>query len=273
MITILEDSSLAPARWSDLADELDCWGVQGRIATLWWRDDDAVAPSRRLDDLLTVAGNTPVALAVIPGLAEPALAGWLERQAPRSLRVLQHGWRHVNHGVARKSEFPPEREPQQVAADLILGHARLREMFADRALAVLVPPWNRFEDALLPQLVKTGIAAISRLKPRRAVFAHPAVVAANVHVDLVDWRADRTFVGEAAALAAVVDHLRARREGLVDPAEATGILTHHLVQDEATGIFLGRLIGLTRGHAAAAWLDAEAVFAAAGADMSARGPR
>ena len=34
------------AGWPDLTAELDRWGEAGRTATLWWRDDDATAPSR-----------------------------------------------------------------------------------------------------------------------------------------------------------------------------------------------------------------------------------
>jgi hypothetical protein len=56
------------AGWPDVVDELDRWRDAERVATLWWRDDDAVAPSARLDRLVTIAGKVPVALAVIPAL-------------------------------------------------------------------------------------------------------------------------------------------------------------------------------------------------------------
>src|ERR1700752_5355387 len=102
MITVLDNSAPGSTPWTDLGDELNRWEAEGRIATLWWRDDDAVAPSRRLDDLLTVAGAVPVSLAVIPANAEPALAGWLERHAPTSVGVLQHGYQHANYASAVK---------------------------------------------------------------------------------------------------------------------------------------------------------------------------
>ena len=31
------------ATWNDLQAELDQWGAEGREATIWWRDDDAIA--------------------------------------------------------------------------------------------------------------------------------------------------------------------------------------------------------------------------------------
>ena len=272
MVTVSE-ASPAAARWADLARELDCWGAEGRNAGLWWRDDDAAAPCERLDRLLAIARTAPVALAVIPALAAPGLAAWLEASAARADRpapiaVLQHGWRHLDHApraatdrlLAKKSEFPADRPGLTVAADLAAGRERLRALFGGRALAVLAPPWNRFDDSFLPLLAGCGIGAISQVKPRAAAWPAPGVFAANVHVDLVAWKEGRGFIGEAAALGGLVGHLRARRGGEADRDEPTGILTHHLVQDLATDEFLMRLMALTLAHPAARWLDAGEVF-------------
>src|SRR5207247_4242563 len=82
------------AEWPDLVDELDRWGLAGRVAMLWWRDDDAVTVTPQLNKLLELAGEVPVALAVIPALARPELAtalrGW------PLVAVMQHGWQHAN---------------------------------------------------------------------------------------------------------------------------------------------------------------------------------
>jgi hypothetical protein len=61
----------------------------------------------------------------------------------------------------------------------------------------------------------------------------------------------------------IVAHLRARRLQQVDGEEPTGILTHHLVQDEDSYAFLRQLIDLTAAHPAACWLQAREVFAEA----------
>ncbi len=245
---------------------------------MWWRDDDAAAPCDRLDRLLAIAGKVPVALAVIPAAAQPGLAARFGDPARRSngsarVTILQHGWRHTDHGSgtgAKKSEFPAERSAASVTSDLVAGRERLRRLFGRRALSVLAPPWNRFAEVFLPLLAGCGIAAISRVNPRGAARPAPGVFAANVHVDLVAWKGDRGFIGEAAALGGLVGHLQARRCGDVDRNEPTGILTHHLVQDEATGDFLLRLVALTAAHRAARWLDAGEVFAP-GLDAAAAG--
>lgn len=266
MITISDSPATASSQWRDFYDELNRWGAEGRVATLWWRDDDAAIPCRQLDELFRVADRIPVALAVIPALAGSALAGWLEQCAPSSVRVLQHGWRHADHGgCGKKSEFPSSRPRDRAAADLWQGSDRLAALFGSRALGVLAPPWNRFEAAFLPLLLEAGIASISRIKPRSTAYPLAGLYASNVHVDLVAWRGERGFIGAAAALGGLTAHLRDRRCGNADGDEPTGILTHHLVQDSATKAFLAELIGLTRRHPAVHWLDAGEVFSPLGA--------
>jgi hypothetical protein len=263
----LRREDLPPAvRWSDLVEELDRWTEAGRVATLWWRDDDATGPSDRLDRLLSISGDIPVALAVVPAGAEARLPAWLahpsrSRQTAR-LFVLQHGWRHQSHAASsKKSEFPPERSRDAVACDLAAGRMKLVTLFEARALPVLAPPWNRFDCGFLSLLPDCGLSGISRVGPRGSVCPTPRVVAANVHVDLVAWTGDRGFIGEEAALRGLIGHLHARRSDGVDAEEPTGILTHHLVQDEVTDTFLHKLAALTGAHRAARWLDATEVFA------------
>lgn len=257
-------SPTADVEWSDLTDELDRWQAAGRTATVWWRDDDAIAPSERLERMLSIAGEVPVALAVIPGPAEPRLAGWLAGCHCSKVTVLQHGWRHQNHAAnGKKSEFSAARPLREAAAELTAGRARLSELFGSLALPILVPPWNRLDACFLPILSDCGIRGISRINPRAARCPGPGLIEANVHIDLVAWTGDRGFIGESAALGGVVRNLRARRMGRACADEPTGILTHHLVQDEATDGFLHRLLSATRAHAAACWLAAGQVFSSA----------
>jgi hypothetical protein len=254
-----------PAEWPDLVDELDRWEEAGRVATLWWRDDDAVAPSRALERLVSIAGQVPIALAVIPARAQAELAAWLsDRQVSvpgARIDVLQHGWNHSNRSVgAKKSEFPAERSSAVVASELAEGRRRLTKLFGTRALPVLVPPWNRFDDRHLPFLGHCDLSGISRAKPRRRARPVLGIVEANVHVDLVAWAGDRNFIGEEAALSNLIAHLQARRLRLTCADEPTGLLTHHLIQDEPTEAFLQRLLEVSGAHVAAHWLAAIEIF-------------
>ncbi|HEX3881159.1 MAG TPA: hypothetical protein VHW66_00730 [Stellaceae bacterium] len=241
--------SAANADWSDLRSELDRWEEAGQLASLWWRDDDAVAATPALDRLLSLAGPIPLALAVIPEAAETGLAAAL-RGRPH-IAVLQHGWSHANHaGAGRKSEFPPGRRPDLVAADLDAGRRRLTGMFAEIA-PVLAPPWNRLAPEFEVLLATLGIEALSTMASRQG----GATRKLDVHVDLTAWKAGRGFVGTGPALGGIVAALRRRRLGLDAAALPTGILTHHLIMDDATAEFVGELVAAVAEHAAAGWAD------------------
>ena len=246
-------SSESDTDWSDLEAELGRWSGAGRQAAFWWRDDDAKTATPALGRQLELAEDMPLALAVVPGDAEPNLAAALAGHA--NVRVLQHGWRHRNHAGSEKSELGPERPLGPRLQELTEGRDRLAALFGARVLPMLVPPWNRIGEDLVAMLPSLGFRALSTYNPRRGALAAPGLAAINTHVDLVDWSGSRGFIGESAALALTAGHLRARRLGLADAVEPTGILTHHLVQDAATDAFLRRLVSLLREHRGARFLD------------------
>jgi hypothetical protein len=242
-------------KWPDLVAELDRWGETGHVASLWWRDDDAVAPTPELTALLQVAGAAPVGLAVIPGKASRELPGFLDN-APQ-VAVLQHGWRHTNHAAAgaKKSEFPAHRAAA-VVDELAEGRQRLKTLFGPRALPVLVPPWNRFAAEFVPLLTKTGIRGLSSMASRRTAALPSNLASMDVHLDLVAWKDGRRFIGTAAALTGLIGNLQARRLGQAIRGTVTGILTHHLVMDRAGAGFLDRLAATVERHMAARWANA-----------------
>jgi hypothetical protein len=238
------------AEWAELVNELDRWAETGRVAILWWRDDDAVAATPQLAVLLRLAAGIPLALAVIPALAEPGLADALADAS--EVAVLQHGWRHANHARhGKKSEYPPSRPAAEVAQELTAGKTRLQALFGARAVPVLVPPWNRFADDFLPLLPELGVVAISAT-PSRALLP-PGLAALDVHIDPVAWHSGRGFVGEPAALGALIRQLQARRLGAAPADRPIGLLTHHLVTEVPTAAFIERLIAVTGTHRAVRW--------------------
>src|SRR5689334_4771680 len=82
--------------------------------------------------------------------------------------------------------------------------SRLAELFDARALPILVPPWNRFDDSFLGILGACGLSAISRAKPRSATPPPSDVAEIDIHVDLVAWAGNRGFIGEERALGGLV---------------------------------------------------------------------
>jgi hypothetical protein len=228
---------------------------------LWWRDDDAERPTPALDRLLDMAAGVPLALAVIPGRAIAPLAQLLASRP--DLRVLQHGWMHANHAAAdeKKCELGPQRPLPMIMDELAAGWRRLAGLFGPLAIAVLTPPWNRMTETLVPLLATAGYLGLSTAGPRRQAEPSPGLRQVNTHADLAAWPTGR-FIGSASALGLIVTHLAARRAGHVDAAEPTGLLTHHLVMDRETEVFIARFLALTREHRAARWLGAAEAFAA-----------
>ncbi len=248
--------------WDTLPQELELWRARERRATIWWRDDDAVRPGPALDRLLALSARhgAPLALAVIPAAAEPALARRLA-EAPQAV-VLQYGYAHRNHAPddRKKCELGRSRPAEAVLAELAAGRDRLGALFGARALPVLVPPWNRISVELLPALPGLGYRGLSTYTPRKAAHPVPELLQVNTHLDPIRWKPERRFLGEAAALDLLCGHLAARREGRADPDEPSGILTHHAVHDEALWRFLDRLLATLATHPAVRPLTAAAVF-------------
>lgn len=258
--------------WRDaLYRELDEWNFAGVAATLWWRDDDAQAPSPALDHALALARrfDAPLALAVIPEGMDSKLPAHLE-SAGAEVTVLQHGFAHRNHAPPgmKKMELGAHRPAAEVHRELAAGFAALKAAFGARAVnavkfvPALTPPWNRITAELLPGLAGIGFTGVSTFGARASPSPAPGVRAVNTHADIIDWKGGRRFIGAEAAAAALVAHLQARRLGQADDAEPTGLLTHHLVHDAAAWEFLDELFAALDEHPAVKWLSAGAIFSA-----------
>ena len=244
--------------WSDLRRELDLWAARGETPTLWWRDDDAAEPSADLDRAMALAeaAAVPLALAVIPAenrltavdLAGRGHAGPARLCPPQPCRPRRQEER-AGCGAPRRS--------CHCRADDRAGCAG--KAFGSAFRPVLVPPWNRLGAHLPPLLPELGYAGLSRFgaRDRPAIGAMRIV---NTHVDIIDWKGARGFVGVEAALGQAIGHLQARRGGTADPAEATGLLTHHRVHDSGCWDFLEELFAVTAGNGAAEWRSAASLF-------------
>ena len=256
--------------WRILSEELDAWAAAGRAATLWWRDDDAVEPSADLERLLGLAAarDVPIALAAIPARASEALARGIETAGAR-VTLLQHGYAHRNHAPAaeKKAELGAHRPENKVLEELARGQARMTALFGSGQFGlgwapVLVPPWNRIAEGLVPEVGRLGFRGLSTYGARAAAEPVPGLVQINSHVDIMRWDAPRGFLGAAEALDLLAGHLRARRLGQADAAEPSGLLSHHGAHDEACWAFLDELLGRLAEHPAARFVAAEEAFAA-----------
>ncbi|TAJ81584.1 polysaccharide deacetylase family protein [Reyranella sp.] len=231
--------------WQVLLDEAARWRDAGRTADLWWRDDDAVDVGPALDRLLDLHRETaaPLALAVVPAQATTALAQRLG--AEPGVDVLQHGYAHTNHATPpdKKIELGLQRPAMIVLGDLGTGWLALERLFAAQALPVMVPPWNRIAEILVPTLPEIGYRGLSTFGPRKRAEPVRGFRQVNTHVDLIDWKAGGGFVGEEAALTALVEALARSRSR---DGEPIGLLSHHLAMDGGAWDFLRSVLEATK---------------------------
>lgn len=248
---------MALVGWTALGEELRRWRDAGRTAELWWRDDDAAKPFAALTRLLSISASSgvPLALAVVPLSADEEIFAGLRAT------VLMHGTDHVNRAGPgeKKTEFASAEPAEDAAARLKAARERLESLAQDKFLPVLAPPWNRMKPDLAARLPACGLRGISRFGARKSAEAAPGVREVNTHVDILDWRGTRGFVGEDAALAALVAHLSAKFRNAADAGEATGVLTHHAVHDAASWTFIERLFERTRALGAR-WAEPAGLF-------------
>jgi hypothetical protein len=211
--------------------------LAGRSLRLWWRDDDAADWTPALERLLDLAAGLalPLAVAAVPArLSDQARAHLL---AAPQVTLLVHGLAHTNHAPAgaKKAEFGPHRPLAVMQQEIADARRRLPE-----AAPIFVPPWNRIDPALLPQLTQLGFRGLSS----HGAVRHPTagLVQVNTWVDPIDWRAGRRLLAVPAILAQF--HAAAQHGGPI------GLLTHHAAMDEAMWQFLDELLhSLTRFQA------------------------
>ncbi|MFT6559030.1 polysaccharide deacetylase family protein [Sneathiella sp.] len=241
------------ADWDLLQAELDEWLDAGKRATFWWRDDDLNEPTDAFMRLLQLraALDIPLGLAVIPDRVDPHIAD----EADGCL-FLQHGVLHQNFADTgqKKCEFPDTRPVDESLSDILSGKSRMEELFGDQFLPVFVPPWNRITSRLLGPLAEAGFVGLSRYKARENAVHSGGLVEINTHVDPIFWRGNRSALDEKEVLALVIRHLQARRSGGVDALEPTGLLTHHLVHDEAIWEITFKLLSFLNSHKAVRWM-------------------
>lgn len=239
--------------WTPLEAELRTWSQERLTLPLWWRDDDATAPSDALDRLAGLAHRLglPVHLAVIPSLADARLADHLTED----LIPVVHGWSHSNNALkdAKKAEFDAHRPLAKMQSEAGAGLRRLTELFGTALQPMFVPPWNRIDQALLPSLSPLGYRWLSTFTPRANSVAATGLTRVNTHLDPIFWKGNRALADPDGLISQVARQLKDRREGNADNDEPYGILTHHLVHDDAIWEFTEALLTRLLSSPARVW--------------------
>jgi len=248
--------------WSQLEQELDEWVSSKCMATLWWRDDDAVKPGQKLDRLIELTSDAGLLLAVIPFRAAKSLARLLNGFP--HVQIAQHGYAHENHAPRGQGsgawELGMHRGETVVLNDLAKGRERLEELFGSAFIPVVVPPWNRIAPELLIPIAARGYKGVSAFGPANLSVTPSELIIANAHCDPIRWKNGAMFAGESKTISQLVAHLESRRCGQPGPDEHTGFLTHHIDLDGAGWEFCSRLLTVINEHPGARWISPTSVF-------------
>lgn len=247
--------------FDDVRRELDHWTAEGFVAPLWLRDDDAIAATSSLNQLLDRCRSNEISvlLAVIPMLANESLVAALAAE-PRA-EIGMHGIRHRNHAPASRKaeELAVERGRDAIVTELGAARDRLVGLFGADAGTWYVPPWNRIAPDVAHWLPAVGFRVLSAFGAARQPGDTP-LRHANTHVDIIDWKGGRTGRPLGWVAGELARQLRLARE---DGGRAVGILTHHLVHDTATWQALDAIIEATRHHPSARWIKPSSLVPAA----------
>ncbi|QJB55774.1 polysaccharide deacetylase family protein [Pseudodesulfovibrio sp. zrk46] len=242
-----------------LFTELGKWAQAEMTASFWWRDDDAGEPCIELDRLIGLSDQyaAPCGLATIPVRAGEPLRKTLA-EAPH-VWVLQHGYAHVNHAPKGNGawELGLHRPVSTVLDELRQGMLKLSQLFKERFVPVVVPPWNKMDPELLPYLPVMGFRGVSASYKAHRPVPPGDLRVADAHCDLLSWKGkDKSarFAGSEKCVTSLVDHLKDKRTGRTDETEPTCVLTHHLEMDEAAWDFMDTLLSVISGHPAATWV-------------------
>jgi hypothetical protein len=251
--------------WRALDDALHRAEDAGVTIPFWWRDDDAAASTPALDRLLALARRfeVPLVLAAVPAKVEPSLVRRLQDE-PR-VGVAVHGLAHANHAPqgAKKAEFGAHRPLARLAEDARDGLRLARARFGERLAPVFVPPWNRMTPELAEILPRLGFIGLSTFGERPGREPAPGLVQVNAHVDPIAWREGGRIRRPEEIASAVAELIRRRMTRAAGEPEPIGLLTHHLVHDEALWAFCDDFLSRLLAHPSVRLAEVAAMFVGA----------
>ena len=213
-------------------------------ALIYFRADDIAVPGANFLRMMELFSNyrIPLSLAVVPA--------WLTAQRWKALRHPgqrvsslwcwhQHGWRHINHEYAgRSQEFGPARLQADIKDDLLKGKCRLENIIGKNFYPVFTPPWNRCNLKTLELVKDCGFFAVSRNCGALPPAPH-TLPDFCVDVDLHTRRVIDPTTEWSRFFAELTEYLSSGR---------CGIMIHHRRMNAAAFDILEALVKVLKGH-------------------------
>ena len=152
-------------------------------------------------------------------------------------------------------ELGDHRPLDEVVQELRAGFERLTSLFPETFHPALVPPWNRISPSVQGVAKPIGLRGLSTFGAAPAEEPYQV----NTHLDIFAWRPERRPLSRAEAYAVLNAVIERRLTGGDEPI---GILTHHLVHEEASWDLLDELLGTIAKHPAVRWPSVGELFGA-----------
>ncbi len=237
--------------------ELSLWQQNGQQCHFWWRDDDATQDTPALQKLIDLHQQTkiPVALSVIPKFAHVTLLQQI-KNLPQ-ISILQHGWQHRNYELPEQpfSEFGSSRDSEIIRQELRTGRNLLKAMFAKQFVTGFVAPWNNLAAKHWPEFDQYDLVSFHDGAANQMPSKFKQL---NVHIDILRWRKYPKFRGTTRTIKAILKQLKQRRTDQQFD-KPIGIMSHHLVMDNASWQFLTKLLNFLRQESVVQFLDIQSL--------------
>jgi len=168
-----------------------------------------------------------------------------------------HGIAHANNAGAGVKKQELVSGGDETVRALALAWQRVSTLFGERALPILVPPWNRIAPDLVRRLPEAGFAGLSTYATMIASAPGRRI---DTHIDPIDWKGGGGRVGASAhiaRLAAMLEESLDRNPPVLGPV---GLLTHHLVHDPWVWALVRELLTVLSAHRAVRFVAARELF-------------
>lgn len=216
--------------------------LKQKKVNFWFRDDDVGIDDDGLEVLINYMNklNINLFIAAIPTKTNNILATKLKKY--QNICIGQHGYSHTNYSLTEQSEYPNERDKEDVKKELCIGRDKLKEEFGEKFLNVFIPPWFEIDKDTLKLIKQENYNAISNFWDNH--INEFGLIESNCQVDLVNWDKAYTFGGEEFVLEQIIKELEKNKTEY-----NIGILLHHERMGKESYRFLDKLIKIINVNA------------------------
>ena len=215
--------------------------IKNKNVNFWFRDDDAGIDDEGLEFLVNFMNelNVNLFIAAIPVKVSNYLATKLKKYS--NISIGQHGFSHKNYSLVGQSEYPKDRNKDEVRNELIIGRKNLKDIFKDKFINIFIPPWFEIDEETKKILAQEKYGAISNYWDNNINKYN--LIEANCQIDYVNWNKAYTFGGEDFVLMQLISELLKDKE-----IYNIGILLHHERMGKESYYFLNKLINVIKDN-------------------------